>query len=137
VTRAQRRISWLVVVVLALQAVPVVREWTLSSETLWPFLSWGMYRHATHAPVQATRVRLMARLGQGALRPITSRDAGQERFAFLRWFVKPIAAGDSAAARELGRDLERRWGEPVAGIEVERVEFRITDDGLETRAVAP
>jgi hypothetical protein len=45
VTRPRRRISAFILAILLLHAVPVARELSGAPETLWPFLTWGMYRH--------------------------------------------------------------------------------------------
>lgn len=128
----RRRVSIFILAVLALQAVPVARELTGARETLWPFLAWGMFRHSSGPPVEATRVRVLAATPSGE-RAVGPGDAGFDRFAFRRLYSRPIAAGDSLAARDLGRRLARRWETRVEAIIVEETRFAIGPDGVESR----
>jgi hypothetical protein len=123
------RISIFILAILGLQAVPVAREFTGARETLWPFLSWGMFRHASDPPVEATRQRILATTADGTRR-VWPEDSGFDPFAFRRYYQIPIAEGDSAAARDLARRLTRRWAAPVREIAVEETVFKLDDDGI-------
>lgn len=131
-TVARRRISAFILAILLLHVIPVARELTGGRETLWPFLTWGMYRHASGPPVATVRHRLY---GIAAGRPLLVEpdDAGFDRFAFRRYYRIPIAAGDSIAARDLARRLEARWGDPVRAILVEETAFVLSDGDLARR----
>ncbi|HET9333859.1 MAG TPA: hypothetical protein VFQ21_09780 [Gemmatimonadota bacterium] len=122
-------VSGFVLLVLALQAVPVARELGGARETLWPLASWGLFRHSSHPPVAAIRVRLYAVRPDGLVR-VRSGDAGMDRFTFRDRYARAIAAGDPAAARELARRLSARWRAPVPAIVLERTAFRISGDSL-------
>jgi hypothetical protein len=126
-------ISAFVVAVLALQIVPVAREFTGSRETLWPFLAWGMYRHASEPPVEATVYRLVAVTDRGARR-VRSEDAGFDRFAFRRYYQIPIGQGDAASARDLARRLTVRWRTPVREIVAEEVAVTLSEEGVRERS---
>lgn len=128
-------ISAFVVAVLALQIVPVAREFTGGRETLWPFLAWGMYRHASEPPVETTVYRLVAVTDRGPRR-VRSEDAGFERFAFRRYYQIPIGQGDAASARDLARRLTVRWRTPVREIVAEEVAVTLSEEGVRERAGA-
>ncbi|HET6363212.1 MAG TPA: hypothetical protein VFH11_14325 [Gemmatimonadota bacterium] len=130
VGRAQ--ITAFILAVLALQLVPVAREFTGARETLWPFLAWGMYRHSSTPPVETTAHRILARTDAGRRR-VRARDAGFDRFAFRRFYQIPIAAGDSAAARDLAGRLVRRWETPVREILLEERIVTLAEDGSHER----
>ena len=127
--------SAFIVAVLALQAVPVAREFTGSRETLWPFLAWGMYRHSSEPPVETTVYRLRATTNRG-VRRVRSGDAGFERFAFRRYYQVPIGQGDAAAARDLARRLTVRWRTPVREIVAEEVVVTLSGEGVRERTSA-
>ena len=130
--RDRARITAFILAVLALQLVPVAREFTGARETLWPFLAWGMYRHASMPPVETTAHRILARTDRGTRR-VRPEDAGFERFAFRRFYQIPIAAGDSAAARDLAGRLQRRWETPVREILLEEAVVTLSEDGRRQR----
>jgi hypothetical protein len=125
----RRRISVFILAILGLQAVPVAREFIGARETLWPFLSWGMFRHASYPPVEATRQRILATTADGTRR-VWPEDSGFDPFAFRRYYQIPIAEGDSAAARDLARRLTGRWRVAVREIVVEESVFTLGEDGL-------
>jgi hypothetical protein len=128
-------ISAFIVAVLALQAVPVAREFTGSRETLWPFLAWGMYRHSSEPPVETTVYRLLATTDRGERR-VRSEDAGFDRFAFRRYYQVPIGQGDAVSARDLARRLTDRWGTPVREIVAEEAVISLSDEGVRERTSA-
>jgi hypothetical protein len=124
--------SGFILAVLALQLVPVAREFTGDRETMWPFLAWGMFRHSSEPPVETTVYRLLATTDRGARR-VRSGDAGFDRYAFRRSYQVPIGQGDAAAARDLARRLELRWRTPVREILVEEVTITLSTEGLRER----
>ncbi len=126
-------ITAFILAVLTLQLVPVAREFTGARETLWPFLAWGMYRHSSTPPVETTVHRILARTDAGT-RKVGPADSGFDRFAFRRFYQIPIAAGDSAAARELAGRLTRRWEMPVREILLEELVVTITGEGIRERS---
>lgn len=128
-TAARRRTSIFILAILALQIVPVAREQTGRSETLWPFLAWGMFRHASEPPVEALRLRLYAETPTGE-RLVTPADAGVDRFMFRRHYQYAITTGDSAAARDLAARVGTRWRVPVSAIVAEKARFLIEEGGL-------
>lgn len=127
----RRNVSLFILVILGLQAVPVMREWTGARETLWPFLSWGMFRHASGPPVQAERLRMFASTGEGS-RIVGAADTGFDRFGFRRYYQVPILAGDSTAVKELAQRLSDRWRVQVHWIVLERTAFTLSRDSLRT-----
>lgn len=133
-TRRRQRITAFILAVLGLQVVPVAREWTGAREILWPFLSWGMYRHSGEPPIEAVVHRVVATTADEA-RPVGPADAGFDRFAFRRYFQVPIAEGDSAAAADLALLLGRRWGTTVREIVGQVSAFTLADDGLHETAI--
>jgi hypothetical protein len=132
--RARGWVSAFVLIVLALHAVPVAREFTGARETLWPFLAWGMYRHSSEPPVRATTHRVFA-VTESGTRRVRTADAGFERFAFRRQYQVPIATGDSAAARELAGLLTRRWGTEIHAIVGEEVFSTLAEDGVRSHGL--
>lgn len=129
----QRRVTALILAVLLLHVVPVAREVTGGRETLWPFLTWGMFRHSSRPPVEATHIRVLA-VTPGGERVVGPTDAGFDRFAFRRYYTRPIAAGDAAAARDLARRIGRRWGVAIESIVADETVFSVGPDGLRRRA---
>ena len=130
--RGRGWISAFIAAVLGLQLVPVARELTGARETVWPFLAWGMYRHSSDPPVEATVYRLLATTEAGTRR-VQTEDSGFERFAFRRFYQIPIGQGDSMAARDLARRLTVRWRTPVREIAAEEAVIALTDDGVRER----
>lgn len=125
-------VSVFVVAILVLQLVPVAREFTGARETLWPFLAWGMYRHSSGTPVQATVHRVLAVTAKET-RVLRGRDAGFDQIAFRRYYQVPIASGDSAAARDLAQRLARR-GAYVGAIIGEETQLTVTEGGIRSRS---
>lgn len=132
---ARRNVSLFILVILSLQAVPVMREWTGARETLWPFLAWGMFRHSSGPPVQADRLRMYGSTRQGS-RLVGAADTGFDRFGFRRYYQRPILAGDSNAVQELAGRLGDRWGVPVDSVVLERTAFTLSREGLRATATA-
>jgi hypothetical protein len=125
-------ITAFILAVLALHVVPVAREFTGARETLWPFLAWGMFRHSSAPPAEATAHRILARTDAGT-RKVRPEDAGFDRFAFRRFYQVPIAGGDSVAARELAGRLARRWDAPVREILLEEAVVTLSEAGSRER----
>ena len=128
-SHGHRNVSLFILVILGLQAVPVMREWTGARETLWPFLSWGMFRHSSGPPVKAEGLRIFASTREGS-RLVVAADTGFDRFGFRRYYQQPILAGDSSAVQELARRLSRRWGAPVQAIVLEKNALTVSREGL-------
>lgn len=123
-----------ILLILGLQLVPVMREWTGARETLWPFLSWGMFRHASRPPVEADRLRIVASTPEGN-RLVVPADTGFDRFGFRRFYQMPFRAGDFAPAQELARRLSRRWRTSIDSILVEKTTFTLSRDDLRTSTI--
>lgn len=127
-TARERRLSAFVVAFLGMQAVAVLHELSGGGETLWPFLPWGMFRQSYEPPIEAARHRIFAStpIGERRVRPA---DAGFDRYAFRLHYRLPIAAGDTAVARDLAKRVGRRWGTPVRGIAVEETVYTLAENG--------
>jgi hypothetical protein len=135
VTRGRRWISVFILTILGLHVVPVARELTGARETLWPFLTWGMFRHSSGPPVRAIRLRLFAVTMDGD-RLVEASDTGLDRFGFRRYYQWPIAGRDSAAVQDLAQRLSLRWRNPVQAIVVEETTYELAGDGFRTATVS-
>lgn len=130
----RRNLSMFILLILGLHLVPIVREWTGARETLWPFLSWGMFRHDSRPPVVADRLRIVASTPEGS-RLVVPADTGFDRFGFRRFYQMPFRAGDFAPAQELARRLSRRWRTSIDSILVEKTTFTLSREGLRTSTI--
>jgi hypothetical protein len=101
VSRARLGISFLIVVVLALQASTFV-----IGTRSWPFMAYCMYsRSFKPGPVQTKTWKLLGKTASGGVVEIKAETAGLSFFALKDHYLNAMERGDLETARRLGQKL--------------------------------
>lgn len=123
-------ISIFILLMIGLHALPVILRQG-ERQTLWPFLTWAMYKDSRPAgPVQAEERRLFGVTAKGAREEVDWPITGLSRPALRRDVIQPMLAGDSSAARNLLDRVNARRRDPFVEIRLEVNRFTISDTGL-------
>ena len=129
------RISLLILLVIGLHAVPVL-SYQGERQTRWPFLAWAMYaRSYPPGPIVVVMARLIATTAGGKEEEISSRQVGLPGPAYYKTFVGPVSKGDSTAAFELIRRLNRERDDPVVQVRIEGDRVILADTGVVKEAL--
>lgn len=128
-SQTKRLISFAIVVLIALHAVPVLHKGI--RKRMWPILDWAMYKDSHLAgPIQAQKKRLVAVTSTGATHPVSKENVGVSSFVFDRVYVKPMRTGDSTAARALLARLNVERADRFVEVRVESETYRVADTGI-------
>lgn len=118
-----------ILVFIGLHAVPILDKRV--RKQIWPVLDWAMYKDAIPpGPIQTERRRIVAVTADGEREEITGDQVGLSSFALERLYLKPMKAGDSAAAQQLLAQLNRRRPAPFVELRLERDIYKATPGGL-------
>ncbi len=130
--RTKTLVSALILVVLALHALPVL-SYQGVRQTRWPFLAWGMYAKA-HAkgPIQAQERRLTGLTASGQKQEITGYLLGLSRPSVRMLYLIPINRGDTAVAESLLVRVNKGREDPIVELRVEGVRYTLADTGVVT-----
>jgi hypothetical protein len=122
-------ISILIIFAVGIHAVPVLHRGM--QKRLWPILDWGMYKWSRPAgPIQANKMRVIAITLKGDRQPVTPQLVGSSGFALRALYTKPMWDGDSSAARQLVRRLNRGRTDPFVELRLESEQYLVTDTGV-------
>jgi hypothetical protein len=133
ITHSKPAISTLIAVILALHFVPVV-FYEGRRQTLWPFLTWTMYKNSRPpGPIEARKTRVIGVTRQSREEEVTARLAGLPAPTLVDLYTGPMRQGDSAAARRLFSRLNARRVDSLVQLRVEVENFRLTDTGVVSR----
>jgi hypothetical protein len=123
-------ISAFILLILALHALPVL-SYQRNRQTRWPFLTWTMYAKSyPPGPIESVKRKVMARTASGRTDELTARIIGMRGPALGTWFVRPMWAGDSAAARELLDRVNRGRQDPYIEIWIEGQRYTLLESGI-------
>lgn len=123
-------ISILIVLAIGLHAVPVLSYRGLH-QNRWPFLAWAMYAASRPpGPIQTMNRRIIATTSKGERQEVTPWLAGVRRPVLRNNYTQPMWVGDSAAATQLFRKLNRGRSDPFVELQVEGERFTVTDTGI-------
>jgi hypothetical protein len=123
-------ISVLILLVIGLHAVPVV-WYEGRAQTLWPFLTWAMYKNSRPpGPIEARQTRIIGVTSRGQRRAVTPTLVGLPRFTFTQMYTKRMRGGDSSAAHQLISRLNANRKESFVEVRIESQTYRLTDGGI-------
>jgi hypothetical protein len=124
---AKTRVSILILVVLALHALPVL-SYQGVRQTRWPFLAWAMYARSYPAgPIEVVLRELVAVSPQGAQHEVGPKDVGLSGPAFRNNYLAPLSRGDTVAGQWLIDRLNRLRADSVTQVRIETVRYRLVD----------
>ena len=123
-------ISVLIFLILGLHTSPVL-SYQRNRQTRWPFLSWTMYAKSfPPGPIQTMRRRIMATTVNGKKDQLTAHFVGVSGPVLGTMYIRPLWAGDSAAARQLLNRLNREREDPFVEVWVEGERYTLSDSGI-------
>jgi hypothetical protein len=146
-------ISLVILTVIGLHALPVLQGLLGRKQTFWPVMSWSMYRnsYSSERPVRTTIRRTVAITSAGQEFDIESEFTKPRRsffnvfpgrieadtdslglgyFAFARFYLRPMWAGDGSAARELAERLNRGREDPIIELRLESETYTVINGGI-------
>jgi hypothetical protein len=127
--RTKLFISILILLVLALHAVPVLHAGL--RKRMWPFMVWSMYKNSRPAgPIKAYKRRIIAITAKGQRERVTGELVGSTGFAVSRQYTGLLANGDSSAAQDLFRRLNPVRKDPFVELHLEGESYTVTDTGV-------
>ena len=123
--------SVLILLVIGLHAVPIVR-YQGQAQTLWPFLTWAMYKNPRSASqVEARKTQIIGITAKGTKEAITPELVGLPKYMVREMYTKGMRAGDSTSARQLMRRLNARRKDPFVEVHLVIQTYKLTDRGIE------
>jgi hypothetical protein len=131
--RRKLGISLVIVVVLGLHAAPVL-FYQGRRQTMWPFLTWAMYKNSRPAgPIEARRTHILAITATGKTERVSSGFSGLPLPALREMYVEGLRHQDSAVAQQLLRRLNLHRKDPVVELRVVGQTYRLTPQGVVIR----
>lgn len=136
-THSKVAISVLILVVIGLHAVPVIL-YEGRAQTLWPFLTWAMYKNSRpRGPIEARKTRLVGITRTGKQEAVTSRLVGLPPATVADMYARPMREGDSLAAQRLLKRINSDRKDPFVEVRLELEQYRLTGSGVVKQEVAP
>lgn len=119
-----------ILLAIGLHAAPVV-FYKGPRQTLWPFLTWAMYKNAHEpGPIEARDTRIVGVTAQGVVDTMTPQLVGLPRSAVRKLYTMRMRQGDSTAARELADRVNQWRDDPFVEIRLEGDTYTVTDTGV-------
>ena len=129
-------ISFFIVLVIALHAVPIVSG-SLRRKA-WPFLEWGMYKGSRPpGQIKTVKRRIIGVTLSGQRHEVTPDFLGSSIYALRGLYQLPMAQGKSASARHLFNRLNVGRQDPFIELRLESETYTITDRGVVKRDNPP
>jgi hypothetical protein len=130
ITHPKVAISALILIILGLHVVPVI-FYQGRRQTGWPFLTWTMYKNSRPAgPIEARRTRTIGITQSNRREEVGSGLVGLPGPTVVELYVRPMRQGDSSAAQQLLRRINRKRADPFVELRVEVTQYTLTDRGV-------
>lgn len=130
-------VSLFILVIIGLHVLPVI-SYQGYRQTRWPILAWAMYAKSyPPGPVETYNRWGVLMTAQGHRIELTAQMAGVARPALWKHYIRPLARGDTAVARELFARLNRNRTDSIVELRAEGERYVVTDRGLDTLALRP
>jgi hypothetical protein len=131
--RRKLGISLLILLVIGLHAAPVL-FYEGRHQTLWPFLTWAMYKNSRPAgPIEARKTFMAGITATGKTEWISGWREGLPPPTLKEMYTEGLRRQDSSVAQQLFRRLNQRRTDPFVEIRVVGQTYTLTTNGVVVR----
>jgi hypothetical protein len=124
-------VSILIISVIGIHALPAVKKLQGETQTLWPFLAWGMYRNSRDpGPIVTAVTRIIGVTSNGASTQVDANLVGVSSFVLKRLYIDPMLAGNLSVAQRLADRLNHEREDPFVRFRLETESHTLTDAGI-------